>query len=237
MIGVLGTINNPITPLYMAALSLAWIPHIGILDPKLETEKDLAIFKDRTGGRFERGKFGMPDIYYVGETFYVVPSHNDWRVKALARKHHLTALLNAGTPRRLIKEIIECVPSGVISVHPGLLPKYRGCCAVEWSLYNGDPVGNTAFFMAEGYDTGPIITKEFYELPPDAEYTEIRTHVIREGAKLAAKACQAVLNTGMGPKDGIVQDEAEARYWGVIPEEYLKTVKARYNGGDHHDKS
>lgn len=47
----------------------------------------------------------------------------------------------------------------VLNTHPGLLPDYRGCAPVLWSIRNRDPLGATLHIMDEGIDTGPILIR------------------------------------------------------------------------------
>ena len=111
---------------------------------------------------------------------------------------------------------------GCINVHPGLLPFYRGCSAVEWALFNDDKIGNTAHFMTEGYDEGNIIASEWYEFPKDTDYQSIRTRVYRDGVVLAARVLREVIDKKMLPTDGIPQDPHSAKYWNPIPDEKFK---------------
>ena len=112
----------------------------------------------------------------------------------------------------------------MVNVHPGLLPQYRGSSAVEWAIYSDDKIGNTAHFMGEGYDTGPIINSEWYEFPNDASYQSIRVRVYRDGCVLAGNTLRAINDTRMTPKDGLIQDEAKAKYWDPIPDNKFKEV-------------
>lgn len=128
-------------------------------------------------------------------------------------------------------EIISSVKHGVVNIHPGLLPEYRGSSCVEWAILNDDKIGNTAHFMDEGYDTGPIIVQEWYEFPKDSDYQSIRRRVYREGCVMAGKVLSAIQKTRMTPTDGIRQASTSARYWKPIPEDKMtdvyKTIKAR----------
>ena len=77
-------------------------------------------------------------------------------------KAKVDCFLNAGTQRKLSKDFLAIASNGIINIHPGILPDYRGCSCVEWALLNNDMIGNTAHFMDLNYDTGPIIEIEKY---------------------------------------------------------------------------
>ena len=66
-------------------------------------------------------------------------------------------MISIGTPRKISKELIDAIPQGIINIHPGYLPHFRGCSAVEWSLLEGFPITNTLHYMSEDYDSGDII--------------------------------------------------------------------------------
>ena len=93
---------------------------------------------------------------------------------------------------------------------------------MEWAIYNDDKIGNTAHFMDEGYDTGPIIVSEWYEFPTDADYQSIRTRIYRDGCLLAGKALKQIQMVNMKPKDANVQGEGVYRK--PIPEDKMKKV-------------
>lgn len=54
--------------------------------------------------------------------------------------------------------LLAVAPHGVLNVHMGVLPRYRGMDVVEWPLLEGRPdeVGLTVHRMDSGLDTGPI---------------------------------------------------------------------------------
>lgn len=61
----------------------------------------------------------------------------------------------------LPKNILDFPKFGCINVHASLLPKYRGAAPIQWSVINGDDkAGVTIMKMAEGIDTGDIISQK-----------------------------------------------------------------------------
>jgi methionyl-tRNA formyltransferase len=227
-VGVLSTVDQPLLPFYLASILSQKIENIVVIcDSKTITEKDKKIWQERTGGSFERVNGGNATIYQMEEAripFYFVNNHNDDKTRRLINSLSVNVLLNAGTPRKLKSNIFDNVAHGCINVHPGLLPSYRGCSAVEWALLNDDKIGNTAHFMSEGYDEGNIISSEWYEFPKDTDYQSIRTRVYRDGVVLAGKALRIVIDNKMKPSDGIPQDTKLAQYWNPIPDEKFRHV-------------
>lgn len=117
----------------------------------------------------------------------------------------------------LPKELLDLPKYGCINVHASLLPKYRGASPIQWAIMNGEKVtGVTIMYMAEGIDTGDMITKELVEID-DAE-TGGSLH-----DKLAAAGgvalCRAISQIKEGTLVRTVQDETQANYVGMIKKE------------------
>lgn len=226
--GFLTTIDSPLLPHYLAAARENHVNNIHVLcDAKLISEKDRRIWAERTGGIFDVKSTSNPTLHDFGNLqipFYFVDSHNSETSLALIERLNINCLFNAGTPRKLSASLLASVRHGVVNVHPGLLPAYRGCSAVEWAIFNNDEIGNTAHFMSEGYDTGPIIATESYEFAKDADYQAIRNKVYQAGCGLAGRVLSVIQNTKMTPGDATVQDEVSARYWDPIPDETMTKV-------------
>ena len=64
------------------------------------------------------------------------------------------------------KSIIDLFESGIINVHPSLLPKYRGPSPLQEQILNDEKnVGVTIMQMDEQIDHGPIIAQSKIEIP------------------------------------------------------------------------
>lgn len=62
-----------------------------------------------------------------------------------------------GWYRIIPKSVISKVRGGFVGVHYSLLPAYRGCAPVVWSILNGEKrTGLSVFSFDEGMDTGDI---------------------------------------------------------------------------------
>jgi len=104
----------------------------------------------------------------------------------------------------LPKNILDIVPC--INLHASLLPQYRGASPVQQSLLNGDEKsGVTSMLMDEGLDTGDMLEKIEYVIPPD-----MRLHALMQ--QLTKDACELTLNTIRHFRDisPVKQDESQA---------------------------
>lgn len=69
-------------------------------------------------------------------------------------------IVTAAYGQILPKEVLDAPRLGCINVHGSLLPKYRGGAPIQRAIMNGEPVtGVTIMYMAEGIDTGDMISK------------------------------------------------------------------------------
>lgn len=199
-IGILGTLSAPLLPRAIASFLRHGLEDICvILDMKDQSAKDRAIWQERTEGRLDNPSLNVYSFGDQGIPFYLVSSHNDNCCEELIKNLSIKTLVNSGTPRKLSSEIISAPTTGVINVHPGVLPKYRGATCVEWSIFNDDPVGNTAHFMEEGYDSGPIIEVETYKYPKGSTYVDIRVDLYLKAVDLMARSTKRALTEGLFP--------------------------------------
>lgn len=66
------------------------------------------------------------------------------------------------------KSILDLPPYGCINVHASLLPAYRGAAPIQWAVINGEKEsGVTIMQMAEGLDTGDMISRTVVPLAAD----------------------------------------------------------------------
>lgn len=230
-IGLLSTINSFILPWQIKEILKQNLFNIFVIcDSKIMSEKDRNIWLDRTNGELDNISVGGIQIFDFEDhkiPFYFVNNHNSENTFKLIKFLSLDILFNAGTPRKLNKHILNSTTHGVLNVHPGILPKYRGCSAVEWAIYNDDKVGNTAHFMTEGYDEGNIIDIEWYKFPKNINYSNIRVKVYKEGFIFAGKSLKKIKENNMIPSDGLRQDETKANYWKPIPTNKFEVVKEK----------
>jgi methionyl-tRNA formyltransferase len=62
--------------------------------------------------------------------------------------------------RHILKDAAIAIPKfGVLNLHSGLLPEYRGMMATFWAMLNDEPtIGSTLHYIVDGtIDTGPVI--------------------------------------------------------------------------------
>ncbi len=108
------------------------------------------------------------------------------------------------------KIILDYPPLGCINVHASLLPKYRGGAPIHWCLINGEEkTGITIMYMAEGMDTGDIITQKEYQIKEKDTVGTLHDQLSKIGADLLIETLPSVINK---TNKRIPQNETEATY-------------------------
>lgn len=231
-VGVLSTIDYPLLPYIVQSFFHNGIDDLCILvDSKGFGAKNSSLWQERTGGNYSDRPVTLGDFASPRLPLYVVNSHNDPECVQLVGSLGIAILVNGGTPRKLSTAILDAPDLGVVNVHPGVLPKYRGSSCVEWALLNGDPVGNTAHFMSEQYDEGPVISSESYLFPKTASYRDIRLKVYREAVRLMGEAVASVVEQKLSP-DRLAPQGAGTQFK-PIDDESMAQVMRMVESGSH----
>ena len=221
---ILSTYGSEFLPFLLAELEkTVGLQEVGVLLDGEIKEKDKRIVVERTAGFFEWPKFSSIEKYEV--PLFVVENHNGEKSQELLRKIQPELILNGGTPRILKQPLFSLASHGILNVHPGILPKYRGCTCVEWALYNDDPVGATCHFMDEGIDTGPIVYVKEMAIQKGEIYEQVRAHMIQHTAQVLANGTQMVVEKNMKITDVAAQEGGQ--YFHVISEKELQIAKER----------
>ncbi len=117
---------------------------------------------------------------------HFVRSHNSDKCRDILRGI-LPDIVVLGGVDIIHARILREVALGAINTHPGMLPYYRGCCCVEWALYNDDPVGSTCHLVTSSVDGGPIIYQEPLHIASWDTYQDVRRNMLGHSSKVMAK--------------------------------------------------
>ena len=114
-----------------------------------------------------------------------------------------------GSNWKIPQDVLAIPRLGVINLHDGLLPKYRGRNATGWALRNGDEMGVTWHYMAADFDTGPVLAQRTVTLTDeDSSFLEI----YHRWFALAEEAFLEALDKVEAGEPGDAQDESLATY-------------------------
>ena len=117
-----------------------------------------------------------------------VPHINHHKVAALADRYQPDIIAVFGTS--LIREpLLGKGRIGIVNLHGGLSPDYRGADCTFWALYNGEPerVGCTLHFIDSGIDTGNLIAYICPEVGPDDDELTLFWRAVHDSAEAYAE--------------------------------------------------
>jgi methionyl-tRNA formyltransferase len=145
---------------------------------------------------------GEPRLDYP-ELVREVPHINHPDVVKLARELKPDLICVFGTS--LIRgDLLQEGRLGIINLHGGLSPEYRGADCTFWALYNGEPekVGCTLHYIDTGIDTGRLIAHISPEVREDDSELVLFWRAVRDSAEVYA---EAVARLALGEQLGRVQ--------------------------------
>lgn len=132
-----------------------------------------------------------------------VPHINHPDVVKLARELKPDLLCVFGTS--LIRgDLLNEGRLGIVNLHGGLSPEYRGADCTFWALYNGEPekIGCTLHYIDAGIDTGRLIAHISPEVREGDGELELFWRAVQDGAVVYA---EAVARLARGEQLGLAQ--------------------------------
>ena len=114
-------------------------------------------------------------------------------------------------------DILALPRLGCVNVHSSLLPKYRGAAPINWAILNGeDDTGVTIMYMAEGMDTGDILTQAKTPIGLNENAAQLFVRLADIGAGLLVETVAALEAGKVSP---VPQDSARASYAPMLSKE------------------
>ncbi len=130
---------------------------------------------------------------------------------------------------QILKPPIIAIPEhGILNVHPGWLPVYRGVMAYFWVLKNShESAGVSVHWIDEGIDTGSLVARRSFVIKPGMTQQRVLTITAIIGARLLNRI-GAKLLSGQNPETISVDNEMASYY--PMPgsddfNEYFKTKR------------
>lgn len=116
--------------------------------------------------------------------------------------------------------VIEYPKYGCINLHVSLLPKYRGAAPMQRAIMDGEEeTGVTIMYMAEGLDTGDIISVEKFPILPEDDFESIHDRSAEVGSRLLSETIEKIYS---GEAERIQQDDSLACYASKVEKEDCK---------------
>ncbi len=172
----------------------------------------------------------MPLIEYLNyyKTKYLIfHNSNDFNNYIAHDKEEFDVIISVGWKYILNEGCVLRFKNKLINLHPGLLPKYRGCFSTPWSIINNESyVGYTYHYIEKGIDTGNILIQE--KIPIECEDTahSLNYKIMQRALANIKKVIDLVILKEAGikqedngnyypnilPHNGIINDEWDSQY-------------------------
>ncbi len=112
----------------------------------------------------------------------------------------------------LKQQVIDTAKYGVLNLHSGILPAYRGVMATFWAMLNGDDkLGTTLHFIDDStIDTGRVIATSTFAVQADKSYLWHVLSLYFGGCQLISQAIENIV--GDGELETITQPDAGGYY-------------------------
>ena len=106
--------------------------------------------------------------------------------------------------------VLDFPKYGCINLHVSLLPKYRGAAPMQRAIMAGETeTGVTVMYMAEGLDTGDIISREVFPIGPRDDFEAIHDRSAEIGGALLVRTVMSIFD---GTATRTPQDDSLATY-------------------------
>lgn len=189
--------------------------------------KSFDIHRDRVS-RYERKS--IQEICSAATPCFFSEPTNSKQIIEIIQSLSVDVCIQAGVNQILKKDILIAPKLGVINVHPGWLPRFRGCSCVEWAIYFDQPICNSAHFCDEGIDTGPIIHVERVPLEGVNSYRELRMRTYEHGQKMMVKSVEMILQ---GVTLATAKPQGEGKYHKIMREPLLGETIRKFELGHY----
>lgn len=138
----------------------------------------------------------------------------------LLRQYDPEIILVVAYGKILPKNVIDYPKFGCVNLHVSLLPKYRGAAPMQRAIMEGESeTGVTVMYMAEGLDTGDIITVEKFPILPTDDFETIHDRSAEVGARLLSDTVDKIRD---GSASRTPQDDSLACYAKKVEKEDAK---------------
>ncbi len=153
----------------------------------------------------------------IGAKVYQPSKMRDGEALSIVRELEPELVVVAAYGKLLPPDILAVPRLGCINVHSSLLPKYRGAAPINWAILNGeDRTGVTIMYMAEGMDTGDILSQAAIPIDLDEDALRLFGRLAELGAELLV---ETIGRLEAGTIEAVPQDESRSSHAPMLSRE------------------
>jgi len=147
----------------------------------------------------------------VGLPYRAPRSPNDPATLAWIRGLGCRVAVMSGYAKIVKKAFLDGFPGGVINLHGGPLPEYRGGSPLNWQILRGErEIGLSVVITEEGVDTGPVLARDAFPLGLDETIDQVVAKTLPRFERMLLDVLAAERR---GALERQPQDAARARYF------------------------
>ncbi len=156
----------------------------------------------------------VPEALPRPDLQHVVPTHNHDACISLLARIQPDVIVVYGTGL-IGRRVIAAATRGIVNMHTGLSPWYRGSDSVFWALHNQEPekVGATVHLVSENLDAGAVLHTTCPTIEPDDDEDSLFAKCVRAGTALLVEAVREIAESRVVP---IPQDLALGREYRFV---------------------
>ena len=150
---------------------------------------------------------------------YLAPkSPNEPAALAWIRALGARLAVMSGYAKIVRQAFLDCFPAGVVNLHGGPLPGYRGGSPLNWQILRGErEIGISVVITQAGIDDGPVLARDAFPLGRDETIDEVVAKTLPRFERLLLSVLDAQRRFALRPEP---QDPARARYFAKrLPED------------------
>jgi len=154
----------------------------------------------------------------AGLPFRAPNSPNEREALAWIRSLGCRLAVMSGYARIVKKAFLDGFPDGVVNLHGGPLPSYRGGSPLNWQILRGErEIGISVVITEEGIDTGPVLARDSFPLGPDETIDQVVAKTLPRFERMLLGVLDAQRRGTLRPEP---QPSAGARYFAKrLPED------------------
>lgn len=139
-----------------------------------------------------------------------LPTKLDPDFISLLRTYNASAAVLVAYGKIIPQSVIDMFPSGIINIHPSLLPLHRGPTPIESIILSGEEkTGVSLMKLAKEMDAGPVYGQSELKLTTDETKQELADKLTEIGRSMLIELLPGVLD---GSIVALPQDESRATY-------------------------
>ncbi|NKB36004.1 MAG: hypothetical protein GKR93_02385 [Gammaproteobacteria bacterium] len=129
---------------------------------------------------------------------------------------------------QIIRQDLIAIPAtGILNIHPGWLPAYRGVMAYFWVLKNGsEKAGVSVHWIDKGIDTGELVARHGFRIREGMTQQKVLIHTAVIGSVLLERIARLILK-GQKLKAISIEDEEVQYYSMPTGDEFDEYFKSR----------